>query len=182
MITFKAQYIKPVTVQKKVYKSEFQNKEVSLVEFDTKSENDLITLNSLNCYWDNCRSLLHEITKIFNKIYYNDKEKQDEHFFAITEQKKDFDFLDETLILGVLQTRRLADNTLEIENLQVSPETNFNSVVRNYKYVGRALLESVKDFFPKDKTIVLNSLRSAMPFYRKYGFKNIDPHKMIFKR
>ena len=21
-----------------------------------------------------------------------------------------------------------------------------------------------------------------MPFYRKYGFKNIDPHKMIFKR
>ena len=126
---------------------------------------------------------MHDITKIFNFFHQKIRESQQERFFGITEQKENFENLDHNKILGILQTRRNSSGKLEIENLQVSPETNFDAIVRKHKNVGRALLTGVKEIFKDEKEIVVNALDSAVPFYEKLGFiKTAKKNIMIFKR
>lgn len=183
MITFKAQYIRPVDIKRKGKDCCYHNYQVSLVEFNPKSANDYISLNKTNCKWANCQSILHEITRIFNFLHQKLREPQQERFFGITEQTENFETLDENKILGVLQTRRNQLGELEIEHLQVSPYTNYDAVVRKYNNIGRTLLENLKEIYKDEKEIVVNALDSATTFYEKLGFiKTAKKNIMVFKR
>ena len=66
MITFKANFLKPVNIQRKSPDSNYLAYRVSLVELNPQSFNDYISLNKTNCKWGNCKTILHDITKIFN--------------------------------------------------------------------------------------------------------------------
>ncbi len=183
MITFKAQFIKTANIKRKGIDSKYHDYQANIVELNTNSNADYITLNKTNCEWGNCKTILHDIAKIFNFLHLKERESQQERFFALTKQTENFENLDENKILGVLQTKRQKDNTLEIENFQVSPDTNYDAIFRKYKHTGKALLESIKEIFEKDNKIVLEAEKSAIPFYEKYGFiKTGVKNKMIFRR
>lgn len=183
MITFKAQYIKPVSIERKGLDSKFHPYQVALIEFNPKSEQDFLSLNVTNCNWGNCKTLLHDIMKKFNFLHRGLRMPQEERFFGITKQKEHFDKLEPDKILGVLQTRRNRQGKFEIENFQVSPNTNYDAIVRDYKGVGKALLEHIKEHFVKEKEILLDAKKSAIPFYEKFGFiKTGYKNQMIFRR
>ena len=183
MITFKAQYIQPTTIKRRGLDGNFHDYKASIVELNADSENDLLALNKANCEWGNCKTILCDITRIFNFLNNKTRESQAERFFALTKQKENFEKLNEKDLLGVLQTRRNKDQTLEIENFQVAPDTNYNAVVRNYKNIGKSLIECIKEVFKNEKEILLEAEKSSIPFYEKQGFiKTGVKNTMIFKR
>ena len=168
MINFKGQYIQPITIQRKGIDNNFHDYKVSLAELKTSSQNDLIAINNLNCAWNNCQTLVNDTAKIFNSLYAKTKSSEDEHFYVITTQKENYDKLNQDNILGILQTKN-KNGKIEIENLQVSPSTNYFAIVRNFKQVGRSLVTAVINL-NRDKSIELLSEFSALPFYEKMGF------------
>lgn len=181
MISFKAQYVKPVIIQKLGIDSKYHDYKASLVELSPESHNDFLSLNEVNKNWNNSESLAYEITRIFNGLYRKNKPSQNENFFAITTQKKDFDKLNENLILGLVQTRK-PKNLLEIENLQVNPNTNYDAKKRAFKHIGSALINFIKKELNPEE-IYLNSKRESIPFYQRHRFKLLDAKgSMIFRK
>ena len=182
MISFKAKYIQPTTIKHKGIDSQFHDYKAAIAELKTCSQNDLMTINELNCDWSNCQTLANDIAKIYNSLYANTKPSEDESFFVVTTQKDKFDKLDREKILGIIQTKK-TNNVLEIENLQVSPETNYAAVVRQFKQVGRRLVEFIINSNNNNR-IELLSERSAIPFYEKLGFTRISGNltRMVLKK
>lgn len=168
MINFKGKYIQPITIQRKGLDSKFHDYRASLAELKINSQNDLMTINNLNCNWGNCQTLVNDTAKLFNSLYAKTKPHEDEHFYVITTQKENYDKLNQDNILGILQTKN-KNGKIEIENLQVSPSTNYSAIVRNFKQVGRSLVMAVIKL-NSDKSIEILSEFSAMPFYEKMGF------------
>ena len=184
MITFKAHYIKPVTIQRKGIDSKYHDCKASLVKLDINSDNDLLALNRLNISWDNCKTILDDITRIYNYLYNKIRPSQSENFFVLTTQKDKFENLDVNAIQGVLQTRiNEKKKMLEIEHFQVNPDTNYEACTRKYKGVGFALIEAIKEIFNKNKEIFVSAERYSIPFYEKAGFvKTGIRTNMIFRR
>ena len=182
MINFKAQYIQPAVIKQKGVNNQYQDYKVSIAELKIDSQEDFIALNNLNCDWDNCKSLTNDIAKIFNALYAKTKPSEGEHFYVATVQKDNYNKLDKDNILGIIHTRK-TNNGIEIENLQVSPETNYSAVVRQFKEVGQSLINLVIKL-NKNTPITLIAEYSVTPFYEKLGFIKVckDTTQMVLKR
>ena len=71
---------------------------------------------------------------------------------------------------------------INIENLQVNQTSKYGALIRNYEYVGTALVKFIKSYY-NEKEIYLYAKKSAIPFYEKQGFKRFgNSIKMIFLR
>ena len=173
MISFQAQRYYPIKIQKKYFWGDFLDSKGCIAKLDSTSQKDLTALNKLKYQWLG-HFLINEFRDNFIKKIHNNDLHKNEDFFILTEQTEDFENLDEKQILGVMQINKTENKKeIKIKNLLVNPFTNFEADTRNYKQVGTQLIKFAKAYFAGSK-ILVNSERTAVPFYEKQGFKRTD--------
>ena len=90
--------------------------------------------------------------------------------------------------LNVLALAELSKNRMggsyTLEFLQVSPEHTYYNEDRQYKKIGAALINAIKDI-AGNKKIIVDSVPSAVGFYELMGFKRDSTFsglRLMFKR
>lgn len=178
-INFKANFLKTIYVPG-ITPNGISEKEVSLVELDTKNKKDVDTLAKTACDWEKYAS-----GYTFN--IYNDALKfkpypdvYKEHYLALTTQESDYANLDSDKILGLALFQEKKDSIDEIVWLQANPKTNFENKTRKFYNIGKTLVDFVKEL--TNKPIIVQSDDNAVGFYAKQGFKSTDkyPSQMIY--
>lgn len=177
MINFKASYINSTTI-KRINQPQTTDKVVSFVELSPQSMSDVKAIRTLSYCWDDNKSFAGDLYNNLRdcRLYSDDSGQK---FYAITQQRNNFEKLDSDEILAVAQIHDRDDIHLDL--LQVDPANNNDVYLREFCYVGTAMLNCLKKLFP-DKDITLKSVNSAIEFYLKNGFNRIgDSSHFIFK-
>ncbi len=177
MINFKANYINATTV-KRINQTPVSDKVVSFVELSPQSTSDVKAIRTLSYCWDDNKSLAGDLyCNLRDCSLYGDNSGQ--KFYAITQQRNNFEKLDSDEILAVAQIRDRDDIHLDL--LQVDPANNNDIYLREFCHIGTAMLNCLKKLFP-NKDITLKSVDSAFDFYLKNGFNRIaNSSHFIFK-
>jgi len=170
-INFTANLIKHVQISKKNNRGEYIPDVVSIVELDKNDKNDTDALHKTAIEWYFMKDRFsYDIYSEAIKGYEYDNINR-EHYFAVTEQTKDFSTLDSNKILGLMLFSNTNDDVDEINFLQVRPDINKKqSVNRKYKGVGKAFTDLLKEINYK-KPIMVKATSDAKNFYLKQGFK-----------
>lgn len=171
-INFTANLVKQTQVQETADNNNYIPSDVSIVELDKHDERDIKSLYKTIILWKDQNAkysseIYHEAVKGYE---YDDTEQ--EHYFALTSQKNDFNNLDPERILGLMlfsQTNRTED---EINWLQVRPNTSHKQTwKRQYKGIGEGLINLLKGTW-LNKPIHVQADVNAVEFYKKMGFTN----------
>ncbi len=181
VLTFKANYLNSATIQRiNIYKS--CPKKVSFVEINPTESLDVLAANKIAAKWDKTGdgTFAHDICRAINR-------GEKSRFFALTTQQDTFEKLDYEKILSLAQVKTEKEDEYEefIEFLQVDPDNLSSSYYAEFSHIGTAMLDSLKKLFCK-KCIGLNSVRSAIKFYLRNGFKDTgidvaDERRMIWE-
>jgi len=176
-ISFKSNFIKSASVQKRSQNGNYTDKSVSVVKIDPKNNADIFAVSELPDLWGK-KNYVTEISNNLRKVYtYGDYDTPIESY-AVTSQTSDFDKLNSRSILGVLQLDTRSDKVNELEYLQINPNSaktyESNGGGRLYKYVGSLLIDSIKELFP-DKKIHVSSAPTAVNFYKNNDFVQTKP-------
>ncbi len=174
MISFGATYISSALVQKNDHKKDTKKDvEVSFIELDPKNKVDLEAVHGVCEKW-NLKDSYLDIRYLFFMFCARrgfSKGAPNTKFYAITTQKDNFNNPKTDDMLAVAEVEELDKDKLELKFLHVEPKHNNDSDSNSrFKYVGTALLDSLKNI-SKNKNIVVDSALSAVEFYKKNGFK-----------
>lgn len=163
-VSFKAQFINRCNIQKysKSTRS-FLPSEVSFIELDTNKWRDRRALRKISKKWEH---------SLADNIYRSQKSDKKLRIFALTEQQSNFEKLDAEKVLGLTQLQDSEPNVHYIDYLQTKPVYTANNPDREYKDIGRRILDNLKNIFRKD-TLKLSSLYEdgIIDFYIKNNFK-----------
>lgn len=178
-VSFKGTFINPINI-KKLEGTKYKNFPASFVELDPANLNDVKALENVHKNWNQSFSSI-----IYNSAFCSsvvpDKSR---HFYALTSQKENFEYMNSDKILGVVEFRNDSKYN-RIEYLQVNPNyitgksKNFisklfasknikNEKLSPFTRIGSAILDSLKQL--TDKSIDLYSMPEAKGFYWKNGF------------
>lgn len=168
-ISFKAQYIRQMNVQKRSTNGTYNNASLSLVKFDIKNENDLKALYDITQNQD---------TKFLPDVYddvlssYKSKETKFANLLLLTEQKENFEKLEAGKICGYTDFIRQNQKSLQINYLETIRNNKFGIKNREYKGIGKAFLDFFKCFYNKNiKNINLYVFdEKVRKFYTDNGF------------
>lgn len=179
-ISFSGNYISPVHVLKKNCCNIFLPHKVSIVELDTLNKKDMFALKNIGKTWNEPYS---DFICDDARMFFEKSERSLFHrFFVLTNQKDNFNNLQPDEILATTEiTAFPTSKKINIDFLQVDPENNYLARYRNYKNIGSALIEGIKNIF-KGKEITVQSLPSALPFYLKNKFSSVskNSNNLIF--
>ncbi len=175
-ITFGATLVSNVNIKKlDKENSRYINKNASVVELDEFNKNDITAVSDTAYYWlydlygSNIAYNLKSKAK-YPDLYENDK------FFALTTQTSSFDKLNDKKIQGLVELQERDNNIIYIDFLQVNPDLIYVTEPPKYNHVGQSIIKALQDKY-NDKTIILNSTKTALPFYQKLGFKKLSTDK-----
>ena len=171
-ITFGANYIQNVMIQKRTPENKFEPCEVAVVELDANSMDDFNTLRTLASSWGP-DTFVPDMTFHF-RVYAGLEQQALLHLFAITQQKKDFEKLNTNDVMGLADFKE-EKNLYALNYLQTNPDYGYVNYFQEYKHVGTAMLNFLKAKF-SDKPIKLHSTQNAVPFYLKNGFQQQVEH------
>lgn len=179
MISFKANLIRPVSVERMVDEKNYKSIPTSFVELDNTSSQDLQALRKISRSWDNGKSYAWDIYNFFSCSFEEDEDfLLSKRYFAVTTQRQNFEKLSYDRVLGLAQMND-EDSYYMLEFLQVDPDTNFNEFYRKFKGVGAAMLMALKTLF-NSKDIVLRPADSnVVEFYVKQGFELLKESKYM---
>ena len=188
-INFKANYIKSVDIQK--YDGE--NYKPHKAAFVALNHNDKVVVDKIANTWN--VALIYGMQNSFDQ--------PKEQLYAVTLQKKDFQILDSSKVLGMVCFNECGEyNVGEIEYLQVRPDNISESYGKNiktriltrikkmfvkdikpkqkrpYRHIGKSIVESIKELY-SGQPIILVSLDEAVGFYKRMGF-NKNNGRMVF--
>ena len=179
MISFKANLINTTTVDRINPDSSYTRQKVAFVELDHTSDSDIECLKAVNKKWNRETTFADDILSdmlshktLLEKYDYNEQ-LDERRFFAITRQQSDYSSLNATKIIALAEMKKDYDYPYyELDLLQVKPslKKGKDSTVRKIKNIGRSMVQSILSLY-KDKTIIVEPLKSAMGFYDKLGFK-----------
>lgn len=182
MITFKANFINTSSIQK--YKNKKQGYKpvlANFVELNPFSKSDAMALDETERFWASGDTYLGKINHNFHRYQYTGESSFDTHFFALTTQEEDFKNFAPENILGAVQVSKIGEDYIQIDMLQSDPDNNHFSKHPMFKEIGTAIVKSLIELF-KDKVILLQPDKNAIPFYKKLGFQFIDKKNMMLKR
>ena len=184
MINFRAHYISPATIKYTPENNKTIPKKVAFVEMDSHDQKDLFAMKITGSTWDEGMSFAQDIFEDACSdcnTFYRPKESKP-YFYAITEQKKEFDKMDSSKILGLAEIQRNSKDLIRVLFFQVNPAYYYFEDNSKYRHIGTALMDSIKNLYNKS-SIVVNPAFDAIEFYKKNGFKKDDLFKaMLFKR
>ena len=168
-INFKGTFVRPATVKLSDNLNLYKNHNISMVELNPHSDNDMMALNAVAYSWDHRRTFADDIASNMADYYIENRPCCQKKFYVLTEQKQDFDDLDAMDILATAQVSKY-NETVMLDFLQVDPDYTMNRAFSRYKKIGTAFINSLKAIFP-DKEIILKPVESAIEFYRTNGFE-----------
>ncbi len=169
MITFKAQYIRPVNILKRGIDKKYYPYEASFIQLNPKIERDVVALNEANINWDCGETFASDIALHMNEIWRGKPNKKERNFYALTKSSASLKNLMKDDFLGFIEVSKLDSNTQEIEYIQVNPAYLNSPKGRDFVKIGKGLLDSIKLLF-KEKNIELYSNSTAINFYKQNGF------------
>ncbi len=170
MINFKANLVSTTTVKRINNKQDLKDVEVNFVKLNPLAAEDVFALEKTCSDWGDTAYYANRINTNFQN-YKLDQNSNNVQFFAITEQSKNFDKLNPKKILGLAQTSNLSSGAIFLDELQVSPEHNYNASNALFKKIGTSVINSIKKlFFDKDIFVCPATLSSEI-FYTKVGFR-----------
>lgn len=183
MLSFKAKYISPVNIEKKTDSGHFKKYQVSLVELDPVDSRDLNCVKKTSLSWEKGNSLAEDIAISMQDEFINGRTSEMSKYYAITTQVDDLKNLVAKKILGLAGVLTTEDKNVDyIDIIQISPNYTKENKNRKYRYIGKTLLNAIKNLAP-NKDLILEAREAAVGFYQKNGFKLINDYGfMIFKR
>lgn len=181
-INFTGSFVKNVTISKSIADGKMKPENVALVKLDKTDPRDTMTLAETAYKWENVASGYASniyCDSLKAKIY---PDVSNEHYFALTTQKENFEKLEADKILGLSLFYEKQSPNNEIAWLQANPSTNHEAGQRTYKNIGKALVNFMKGLFKKP--IFVQTDKKAIPFYQKLGFIQTErlPEQMIYKQ
>lgn len=169
---FGAKYLKTVSVKKlNPNTARYRKNNISFVEFDPQNEHDLITLYRTAKAWKGANFALPIAEAgelIAHKVISPNKNK----IYILTSQQDSFDKLHTEYILGMAHLNNSSRNSSELAHFQVDPKQKYGSKNREYKQIGTAMLNELKNLCKN--SLRLFSSTSATGFYERQGFEEID--------
>ena len=170
MINFTGNLIHYTDVLKRNHGNNYSKQKVAFVELDMSSSYDKKFINNITDSWRYYTDYVDVMNVNFDYYYDNPEAPKPPRIFALTRQTDNFDNLDYTKALGLVQTSDGLNNNIDIELLQTNPEyINFDRNT-DIKYIGTTILDSLKEYF-NGKKLTLYSVMEAIPFYQKNKFK-----------
>lgn len=187
-INFRASFVKPVTIQQ-YSKNGYRPLQASFVKCDVFNKTDLDSLGVVAEKWglvNYAKSIYKRMLVMnnFRKFHENDTER----VYMLTLPQDSYEKIEDKNVLGCVLLEE-QPNKIEINYLQVNPKYTANKrlMAKNsflkiiekfllrkkdteYKYIGRGILDSIKDIY-KDKNIIeLITNFNTIKFYEKNGF------------
>ncbi len=164
-ISFKAVLIDNTKIMILNEKGEYIDRQVSFVKRNPYSKLDYNTLVDLGQLWGNVKPN-YVVSMLNHSDIIVDNEKRDVYF--LTEQEKNYRKILPEKVLGVIEITKYKDFS-KINFIQTAPDKAFSQKQRTKKGIGWAMLTMSEKIYGKNK-IVLNAVRKAVEFYKKYGF------------
>ena len=178
MINFTGKYITSANVFKLKNNGTYKNISASVVEISPESKSDLKFLENTKNLWEktyNYETIASKIFRVAEQLSENESPTNSRtKFYTLTTQKDSFEKLDEEKALALAEICLISNNLLELDFCQVQPNSEFYKKNRNFKYLGKAVIDFLKEEFKK-YTIILSSLEHAKAFYKSQGFQSISP-------
>lgn len=175
---FRAKFIKKVPVQKLDFATRrYKTTQASFVEFEPENEKDLKALAKAQAQWDG-EAYATEIVMAAGRMSMGQLRRPKSRIFVLTTQADDCKNLDKDSILGMAQMIGGKTTLAELKYFQVRPDIKFKSDSRDYKGVGKAILDSLKGIYTK--AIKLQSCFSAADFYEKQGFQTMETGLLMY--
>ena len=165
-VNFKGNYLNSTNVKKlNPTTRKFAPELAHFVEIDSRNKKDIKALKRVAQTWNN--------DSYANRIYQNAKSKPNLKTYILTRQDSNYEILESDNILGLCQLSKENYDVFCIEHLQTKPEYVQENKNREYKTIGRSILDSLKKVF-HDKTLRVNYLFEKIPFYMDNGFDFVD--------
>lgn len=175
---FRAKFIKKVPVQKLDFATKrYKTTQASFVEFEPENLQDLKALAKAQSAWDG-EFFAADIVRAAAKMFQGELKQPKNRIFVLTTQSDDCRNLNKDSILGMVQMVGGKAAPAELKFFQVRPDLSYNKVHRDYKGVGKAILDSIKEIYTK--AIKLQSCYSAANFYEKQGFEIMDTGLLMY--
>ncbi len=167
-INFKAQYINPVTLKKKNEEGQYCDVQGAFVKIDPKDKKDMRALEYVIKDWGGSALAKNIYNTASNRssLYKSNKKHK---FYAVTEQKQSWQDLDSHKVLGLAYFLETSKGNGALEYIVVKPNNAYASEDREYKNVGKSMLDSIKKTSSL-QAIELYSLPEAENFYKKNDF------------
>ncbi len=179
MITFQANYLNSATIQR-INNYKPCSKKIAFIELNPNSVSDVLALHKTAIKWDKNggEGFAYDICRAINKGI-------KDRFFALTTQQDNFDRLNSNQILAEAQVKTENEGEEFIEYLQVDPDNTNLAAEPQFSHIGSTMLHCLKTLF-NGKKIGLDSVKSAILFYLKNGFKDIgsssdDERRMLWE-
>lgn len=172
-VSFKAHLLNTPTIYKR-NNNEFKLKQAArFLEVDIDSEEDFEAIREVGFSWQGGASLAGDMLDMLatQKYCTSGNFCPSYSYFALT--NRDDNRLTGDSILGVASVRHDAGDTFTLQHLQVKPEQTYGSSFREYKHIGKAILVSIIDLFPKKNIKLYPFTNDAEKFYEKFNFKKL---------
>ena len=171
-INFGAKYLKTVDIKKLDKQTgQFYPTQASFVEYDPKNLHDLKTLVRTSHNWKK-GLFVHVIAQKAGYLTQNLLPPQHNKIYILTSQNDNFNKIHAKYILGLADIEKLPNGKDELEYFEVNPKHKHGSENREYKNIGEAMMNELKNLCKK--SISLYSSSEGTKFYEKEGFKIID--------
>lgn len=168
---FNAHFLNKSIIQEMNSRTKKYNKKVvNFVEFDFKNKDDLIAMaDALNIWVDD--EYGKKILDVAKRIINLNAISNNNRIFLLTTQTKNFVKLDKNKILGMAHMMTFPNVFPELRYLQVHPKNKFNENKRQYKHIGKSIINSLKKIY--SNITLISSYKSAL-FYEHLGFNISD--------
>ena len=168
-INFKARFITNTTIKRlNETTGRYDDKVVSLIKMNKESSSDFFSLLKLCTLWNVDVNYIGTMLLALNNF-----DTRNRDIYILTEQEDDFRKLIPEKILGVEEIAK-QKNSYRLDYIQTNPKEKYKTKERKYKEIGGCLLNFMLDKFGKYNKIYLNSVKDAVDFYKKFGFKIIN--------
>lgn len=171
-ISFKAQFIKPVHINRVIGQGNYNKCLASFVELNSKDINDVKAIKLLSKEWGKKATYIKTISDNMHNEYKEQNTKGKNKIYALTTQLSDLEVLNPQDIQGVLEIipTMSQDKDLYISYFEVNPENTCSNSEKIYTKIGSEILNTIKKMFPKKKLFTVAG-NDSQRFYEKNGFK-----------
>lgn len=181
-LNFRAKHLSNVNIDKLNSKNgKFEPEEVSLVEFDPKNMFDTMAICYTPRNWprEQFASAIAYQAMLMSENPYEDEPNS---IYIMTQQKDNFDYLDDSKILGLAEIEKENKGVYRLNYIQTDPEKSSLINSRSeYKNIGKKMLDFLKTKYT-NSTIKLNAANNTVAkWYEKNGFKLRDSDKRLYE-
>lgn len=181
-LSFKAKYLNNVNIEKLNPKNgNFEPEEVSLVEFDPQNVHDTMAICNTHRNWprEQFASAIAYQAMLMSETPFEDEPNS---IYIMTQQKNNFDYLDDSKILGLAEIEKENKGVYRLNYIQTDPEkSSFMNSRSEYKNIGKKMLDFLKTKYT-NSTIKLNAANNTVAkWYKKNGFKLRDSDTRLFE-